>query len=476
MPQITLRSEDVHVAPATPEDREWAARVMASSDPWLTLGRGLEHCRDALPRPRRTSCSSPGTGASGAASRCCTRAGCGLALPRVVRGRGGVAQPRRGRGAPRGVRAPLRRIVAPLLPLRLVLQHPGARLLRAPRLPAGRRVRRLRRRRRLRDPDVQAPGAGGDGPRGWWLVALLCGTATASYLCRVNVSVVGVLLMRELALDQVQMGRVFSAFLLGYALMQVPGGMVADRWGARRVLTAGAWWWVAATLLQATVGWWPVVSGGAGALALLLAARFVLGVGEAPDLHRGGRGDLALGRTTLSRPRQRHRRRGGRPRVGDRAAAADLGDGPMLAGAGRCWCRPSRRWPSPSPGGLSPNRWPAAWHLGRLHLHASRSAGTKPASPGFLPMRMPTCLPSVAWPAARAADCQLHAAGVRRLHLRLLVLPLPRAGARLRPAAGAHCSAACRGCSPSSPSRSAARSPTAWRPAATPRGAGASCR
>lgn len=45
MTHTTLRSEDVQIVPATPEDREWAAGVMASSDPWLTLGRGLEHCR-----------------------------------------------------------------------------------------------------------------------------------------------------------------------------------------------------------------------------------------------------------------------------------------------------------------------------------------------------------------------------------------------------------------------------------------------
>ena len=127
-------------------------------------------------------------------------------------------------------------------------------------------------------------------PRRWWLVALLCGTATASYLCRVNVSVAGVLVMKELALDQVQMGRVFSAFLLGYALMQVPAGMVADRWGARRALTGAAGWWVAATLLQATAGWWPFAQGGGGALALLLAARFVLGIGEAPTFTAAAEG------------------------------------------------------------------------------------------------------------------------------------------------------------------------------------------
>jgi ACS family glucarate transporter-like MFS transporter len=106
----------------------------------------------------------------------------------------------------------------------------------------------------------------------------------------VNVSVVGVLLMKELALDQVQMGRVFSAFLLGYALMQVPAGMVADRWGARRVLMLAAWWWVGATLLQATAGWWPLLPGTGGALAVLLASRFVLGIGEAPTFTAAAEG------------------------------------------------------------------------------------------------------------------------------------------------------------------------------------------
>ncbi|MBI4876907.1 MAG: MFS transporter, partial [Acidobacteria bacterium] len=112
--------------------------------------------------------------------------------------------------------------------------------------------------------------------RGWWLVGLLSLTATASYLCRVNLSVAGVLLMREFGLSQVALGRVFSAFLLGYALCQVPGGMLADRFGARRVLAAAALSWVAGTALVAAVGWLPY------ALASLLALRFLIGAGEAP--------------------------------------------------------------------------------------------------------------------------------------------------------------------------------------------------
>lgn len=109
--------------------------------------------------------------------------------------------------------------------------------------------------------------------REWGLVGLLSATATASYLARVNVSVAGLLIMQELGLSQEAMGRVFSAFLLGYALCQVPGGMLADRYGAKRVLGWAALLWVAATLGMTAVG---------AAVGVLLAGRFVLGVTEAP--------------------------------------------------------------------------------------------------------------------------------------------------------------------------------------------------
>lgn len=126
--------------------------------------------------------------------------------------------------------------------------------------------------------------------RPWRLVALVCATATASYLCRVNVSVAGVLLMQDLSLTQIQMGRVFSAFLLGYAAMQIPAGMLADRWGARRVLTIAVWWWIGATVLQALVGWGPFRVGAGAALPVLLALRFVLGIGEAPTFPAAAQG------------------------------------------------------------------------------------------------------------------------------------------------------------------------------------------
>lgn len=124
----------------------------------------------------------------------------------------------------------------------------------------------------------------------WLLVGLLSATATASYLCRVNISVAGVLLMREFSLTQIEMGRVFSAFLLGYAMFQVPAGMLADRFGARRVLTGAALCWVAATALMAAVGWGPLAISASGGLWLLLALRFLLGIGEAPTFPAAARG------------------------------------------------------------------------------------------------------------------------------------------------------------------------------------------
>ncbi len=121
----------------------------------------------------------------------------------------------------------------------------------------------------------------------WALVALLSATATASYLARVNLSIVGALLMPAFGLDQSVMGRVFSAFLLGYAFTQIPGGLLADRWGPRRVLHAAAWLWAILTAVQALLG---VIPGGTiPVLWLLIALRFTLGVSEAPTFPASAR-------------------------------------------------------------------------------------------------------------------------------------------------------------------------------------------
>ncbi len=89
--------------------------------------------------------------------------------------------------------------------------------------------------------------------------------------------------MPALGLTEVQMGQVFSAFVLGYALFQVPGGWLGDRWGPRRILTYAVIWWSVFTALTAVAATLPLV-GLVGVLGSLALVRFLIGVGEAAAL------------------------------------------------------------------------------------------------------------------------------------------------------------------------------------------------
>lgn len=124
----------------------------------------------------------------------------------------------------------------------------------------------------------------------WSIVLMLSATATASYICRVNVSTAAPLLMSEFHLDQVAMGRVFSAFLLGYALFQIPAGMLADRLGAKKLLAVSAWLWIGFTVVQVMVGWGPFQGLAASAFIAFLAIRFLLGISESPTFPGSAQG------------------------------------------------------------------------------------------------------------------------------------------------------------------------------------------
>ncbi len=87
----------------------------------------------------------------------------------------------------------------------------------------------------------------------WLLVFWLFVLSAVSFLDRVNISIAGPSIANDFQLTDVQLGRVFSALLIGYTLFQTPGGWLADRLGPRRVLTAGVLWWGIFTALTATV-------------------------------------------------------------------------------------------------------------------------------------------------------------------------------------------------------------------------------
>ncbi|MBH0193097.1 MAG: MFS transporter, partial [Nitrospira sp.] len=121
-------------------------------------------------------------------------------------------------------------------------------------------------------------------PRTRWLIlGLLFAISVVTYIDRVNISVTARQMMPALGLTDQQMGFIFSAFVIGYALFQVPGGWLADRWGIRIVLTVALLWWSCFTALTAMAAA-SDLAGLLGIVGVLALTRFLLGVGEATAL------------------------------------------------------------------------------------------------------------------------------------------------------------------------------------------------
>src|SRR4051794_4983995 len=114
----------------------------------------------------------------------------------------------------------------------------------------------------------------------WFVAAMVGAFSFVSYVERMNISIAAAAMMPELRLSKIQMGQVFSSFLWGYAIFQVPAGRMGDTFGPRLTLTLAALIWCA---MSALTGFLPgsVFSGAFGVVTSLLILRFLLGAGEA---------------------------------------------------------------------------------------------------------------------------------------------------------------------------------------------------
>jgi len=107
----------------------------------------------------------------------------------------------------------------------------------------------------------------------WWIGGLLGAGVLINYFDRISISVAAPQLEHTFGLTPPQTGLLFSAFFWSYALMQIPAGLLLDRWGVTRVGRWSALLWSAATALTACAG---------GFLGIFLA-RLLLGMAEAPS-------------------------------------------------------------------------------------------------------------------------------------------------------------------------------------------------
>jgi MFS transporter, ACS family, glucarate transporter len=112
------------------------------------------------------------------------------------------------------------------------------------------------------------------------LVLLLAAAASAGYVCRVAITVVAPGIMRDFGLTQAQMGTVFSAFLIGYTIFQIPSGGLADHVSARRIFLVLCCGFALLTVLTAAVGW--SVFGIGLIIPQLWLIRLIFGVIAAP--------------------------------------------------------------------------------------------------------------------------------------------------------------------------------------------------
>jgi MFS transporter, ACS family, D-galactonate transporter len=114
----------------------------------------------------------------------------------------------------------------------------------------------------------------GKVPRRRWRIAWLLGFGIlVNYFDRVNLSVCKDALHSEFGISVITFGYLLSAYNWTYCMLQLPVGVLLDRFGVRRVGRISTFLWSVASFGAAAT---PGIGG-------FFAARFLLGVGEAPS-------------------------------------------------------------------------------------------------------------------------------------------------------------------------------------------------
>jgi MFS transporter, ACS family, glucarate transporter len=117
------------------------------------------------------------------------------------------------------------------------------------------------------------------------IVAMLFVVTAVNYADRATISIAGTSLSKDLGLDAVTMGFIFSAFGWSYVIAQLPGGWLLDRFGSKPVYAASVFIWSVFTIFQGAVSYLGVTA----AIGTLFALRFLVGLSEAPSFPANGR-------------------------------------------------------------------------------------------------------------------------------------------------------------------------------------------
>ncbi|WP_408015457.1 MFS transporter [Ramlibacter monticola] len=113
----------------------------------------------------------------------------------------------------------------------------------------------------------------------WKIFLMMLFLISINYIDRASLSVAMPLIAKEFDIGPATQGLLLSSFFWTYAFMQIPGGMLADRYGPRAVIAgATVGWGIFQAIAAACTGW-----------VSLLVTRLGLGAAEAPIYPAGGK-------------------------------------------------------------------------------------------------------------------------------------------------------------------------------------------